>query len=546
MGIQKELSVHFRAHYSVIALETHEEQRAIGIIAAAAKSVKRMTYTASISKGIQEVSDNPQEAEITGSNPDQILSDIEAKQSVNPSESAVYILLDFHPYMESPAVRRKIRDLHSHLKSKKASLVFISPSFPVHADLQKVVTVFDMPLPSASELEEILCNRIRKLKAQEKQKRDDLIDKPEKKDEITKELAKIQPITAKLVKQADENKDAIIGALQGLTSVEADNVVSKALVLHDLSIQTILGEKKQIIKKSGVLEYFETTETLDNVGGLKNLKLWSASVKNRFSEKARQYGITQPRGVLLVGAPGTGKSLSAKAISNLLNLPLLRLDMAGMASKYYGETGNRMTQALKLAKAVSPCILWIDEIDKALGTQQGNEHEESARTRGALLTAMEESEGIFWLATCNQPHALAPELAARFPKSFHVDLPNLDERAEILAIHIVKAKRDPAKFDIPALVSVSDGFVGREIRNVIQEALSTAFDSGTDLSTAHIAEQFKKAIPTSKQRKEDIDRIRVWASKNASPASETPTQSAPAERNVEITGDDDDLTRILE
>ena len=205
-----------------------------------------------------------------------------------------------------------------------------------------------------------------------------------------------------------------------------------------------------------------------------------------------------------------------------------------MASKFYGETGNRMTLALKLAKAISPCILWIDEIDKAIGTSAGSEHEESARTRGALLTAMEENEGIFWLATCNNPHALAPELAARFPKSFHVDLPNTDERREILNIHIAKTKRDPAKFDLDTLISVSEGFVGREIRNVIQEALSTAFDLNTDLQTIHIADQFRKAIPTSKQRKEDIDRIRAWASRNASPASETTVQTAPGERSPEI------------
>jgi ATP-dependent 26S proteasome regulatory subunit len=548
MEIQRELSVHFRAKYSVIVLESHEETRAINIITAAAMDVqfKRKVYVGSITKGLQDVEDsNPKE---NMSDPLALLTDIETRQKESQAEPAIYVLLDFHPYMENPAVRRKIRDLHSQLKLKKSSLVFVSPQFPVPPDLQKVVTVFDLPLPNAQELEEILCNRIKGLKNQEKKMIEDIESKPDQAEAIKKQLKRLQPITQGLIKQADENKDAIIGALQGLTSVEADNVVAKALVLHDLSIPTILGEKKQIIKKSGVLEYFETASTLDDIGGLKLLKAWSRSVKNRFTAKARQYGLTPPRGVLLVGAPGTGKSLSAKALSNLLNLPLLRLDMAGMASKFYGETGNRMKEALKLAKALAPCILWIDEIDKALGTGQGSEHEESARTRGTLLTEMEEAEGIFWLATCNQPTALAPELAARFPKSFHVDLPNANERREIMAIHLAKVKRDYKKFDLDQLVSISEGFVGREIRNVVQEALSQAFDQDTELATSHLVDQFKKAVPTYLQRKEDIDRIRKWAKQNASEASEpqTATYQSPTVTPAKSITTDEVLNSDLE
>ena len=328
--------------------------------------------------------------------------------------------------------------------------------------------------------------------------------------------------------------------MQGLTSIEADNVVAKCIVSKDISITTILQEKKQIVKKSGALDYWETDETQESIGGLVNLKAWSRSARNRFSEKARKYGLKAPKGVLLVGAPGTGKSLSAKAMSNLFNVPLLTLTMAQMTSKFYGQTGNNMIAAIKLAQAMSPCIVLIDEIDKAFGSGGGQEHEESARTRGALLTAMEETEGIFWLATCNQPAGLAPELMARFPVIFHVDLPSPDERREIFAIHLKKINRDPANFDLEKLSAVSEGYVGREIRNALQEALGAAFDQNTEITTDHIISALRKITPTATQRKEDIDKIRRWSERNAQPAN------TREERKTPTTTQEDILNRELE
>jgi SpoVK/Ycf46/Vps4 family AAA+-type ATPase len=257
-------------------------------------------------------------------------------------------------------------------------------------------------------------------------------------------------------------------------------------------------------------------------------------------EKARKFGLKAPKGVLLVGAPGTGKSLSAKAMSNLFKVPLLTLTMAQMTSKYYGQTGNNMIAAIKLAQAMSPCIVMIDEIDKAFGSGAGQEHEESARTRGALLTAMEETEGIFWLATCNQPANLAPELMARFPVIFHVDLPAPVERAEIFAIHLAKIQRDPANFDMARLIAASEGYVGREIRNAIQEALGAAFDDETEITTDHIVDALRKVTPTAIQRKEDIDRIRRWSERNAQPANEREEKKQPT------TTQEDILNRELE
>jgi SpoVK/Ycf46/Vps4 family AAA+-type ATPase len=551
--LHDELKTHLKAKYTILAVQTAEEQRAIRLIGEVATENKRTVWIGSITKGLYEM-ENEKAPDGMTADPMGLLNQIESQQTLTREYTpipTVYILLDMHPFLEAPPVRRKIRDLSTMLKGKRSTIVLVSPAIEIPGDLQKVITVFDLPLPDKKELEDILCGRIANLKKQVELIRDEIISEPEKaglcqldlkkQAKLKKDLDELAPVVVTLTKQAIENKDKIVSALQGLTSIEADNVIAKTSVLRNISIATILQEKKQIVKKSGALDYWETDETQDSIGGLKNLKMWSASARNRFSEKARQYGLNPPKGVLLVGAPGTGKSLSAKAMSNLFDVPLLTLSMANMASKMYGETGNRMMSAIRLAQAMKPCIVLIDEVDKQFGTGQGNEHEESARTRGALLTAMEESEGIFWLATCNQPTNLAPELMARFPVIFHVDLPQPDERAEIFKIHLQKVKREAKNFNISELVKISEGYVGREIRNAMQEALGSAFDQNVELTTDHIVRALRQITPTAQQRKEDIDRIRKWSERNARPASEQAEIRKPAK-----TLSEDILTRELE
>jgi AAA+ superfamily predicted ATPase len=534
--LKTDVLTHIKAKYSILAIQTAEEARVIRDILEIAndqQTIRRTVFIGSVTKGLyQAEAEKKPDGMIT--DPMTILNSIESSQSTPEATPSIYVLLDMHPYMEAPPVRRKLRDLHALLKGKASAIILVSPQVEVHPDLQKVITVFDLPLPDKKELEDILCGRIQSLKDQVRKKREEMTSKPNMADAIQKQLDSLVPTSEKLIKQAVDNKDQIVSALQGLTSIEADNVVAKNIVLKDISISTILGEKKQIVKKSGALDYWETDETQDSIGGLANLKAWSRSARNRFTEKARKYGLKAPKGVLLIGVPGTGKSLSAKAMSNLFDVPLLTLTMAQMTSKYYGETGNRMISAIKLAQAMSPCIVLIDEIDKAFGSGGGQEHEESARTRGALLTAMEESEGIFWLATCNQPEALAPELSARFPVIFHVDLPGPGERKEIFAIHLKKIGRDPKNFDIDKLSAISEGYVGREIRNALQEALGAAFDEETEITTEHIIAALKKITPTSEQRKTDLDKIRRWSEKNAQPANQKETIKTASTTTEEI------------
>lgn len=551
-NIRTVLKNHVKARYPIIALATSDEKRAIdmitGIAAGDPEFLPRGVYIGSLTKGLKQIFPEPER--LSGNNEtateDQPVgeeTDLLAmiQQKVTTTAQSIYILLDMHRAIdENHVFRRMIRDLHPQLKAKNSTIVLISPQLDIHYDLQKDITLFDVPLPDKTELKDILCNRIHALNAQVRQKRDAITTKPEQKAKLQKELESLIKTAEKLNSQATTNQDRIVSALQGLTAREADEVSSKCIVTKDLSVQTILSEKQQIVKKNGSLDYWQTDETLDSIGGLVPLKYWLGSAKNRFSEEAAKIGLKPPKGILFCGAPGTGKTLSAKAISNLFGIPLLTLNMAGMTSKFYGETGNRMIAAIKLAAAMAPCIVLIDEIEKSFGTAGGQEHEESARTRGALLTAMEETEGIIWVATTNNPVILAPELMARFSAIFHVDLPGKAERKEIFAIHLKKLGMDPGQFDTDRLISSSEGYVGREIRNALQEALGAAFDevftngNGNGephaeetkekqpviMTTDHVITALMKIKPTSVQRKDEIERIRIWSKTNAQPANE--------------------------
>jgi SpoVK/Ycf46/Vps4 family AAA+-type ATPase len=548
--IRPTLKNHIKARYPIIALATSEEQRATRIITEIANGDAqfnpRMVFLGSLTRGLQQIFPEPEvttagnnETETATTSPvgdeTELLGMIQTR--LVTTSQTIYVLLDMHRAIEENHVfRRLLRDLHPQLKAKNSTIVLISPTLDIHADLQKDITLFDLPLPDKEELKEILCNRIHALNTQVRTKRDQLISKPEQKVKIEAELKELVPTAERLSAQATNNQDRIVYALQGLTSREADEVLSRCIVTKDLNVETILTGKEELVRKNGSLDYWQSDENLDSIGGLANLKRWIRSARNRFSEQAANIGLKPPRGILLCGAPGTGKTLSAKAISTYFGVPLLTMNMAGMASKFYGQTGNNMVAALKLAKAMSPVIVLIDEIEKSFGTGQGQgEHEESARTRGALLTAMEESEGIIWIATTNNPRILAPELMARFSTVFHVDLPGKAERKEIFSILLKKLGMDPVNFDMEKLVSVSAGYVGREVRNSLQESLGVAYDEvfavelpegktekdrpPVVMTTQHIITELHKITPTSVQRKEEIDSIRLWSKTNAQPAN---------------------------
>ncbi|MBM4091405.1 MAG: AAA family ATPase, partial [Planctomycetes bacterium] len=342
-----------------------------------------------------------------------------------------------------------------------------------------------------------------------------------------------------------EARERLLHAARGLTLKEAENVFAKTLVLdgrlssEDVSV--IFSEKQQIIKKSGLLEYYEAVEDFSHVAGLENLKQWLIKRQIAFTERAARFGLPSPRGVMLLGVQGCGKSLCAKAVSSLWNLPLLRFDIGQMFSSLVGSSEENVRRAIQTAESVAPVILWIDEIDKALAGSSGGGSSDagtSARVFGTLLTWLsEKTSEVFVICTANDISHLPPELLrkGRLDEIFFVDLPHDRERREILQIHLRKRKRDPARFDLDPLVRLSDGFSGAEIEEAVIAALFDALSRNEELSTELIATSLRETVPLSKTMSEQMSVLRGWAAGRARPASNVPQRRGDeAGRKIEL------------
>jgi SpoVK/Ycf46/Vps4 family AAA+-type ATPase len=312
-------------------------------------------------------------------------------------------------------------------------------------------------------------------------------------------------------------REKLVQAALGLTTSQAQRVYAKAIVtdgvLDDRDIELVTEEKKQIIRESEALEFFAVTETPDDVGGLGVLKEWLRLRERAFTQEARDYGLPAPKGIALIGIPGTGKSLTAKMIGGLWRLPLLRLDVGSLFGSLVGESEERARRALKLAETVAPCILWIDEIEKAL-SHGGMDSGTSTRVFGTILTWMQEKTApVFVVATANDITSMPPELLrkGRFDEIFFLDLPTEEERCEILSVHLRKRKRIPEDYDIHLLATCSHGYVGSEIEQAIIDAMYLGFNDGPrEFTTQDVKESLRRQVPLSVSQKENIDALREW------------------------------------
>lgn len=535
MSLKNDLEMHIRAKYPLICIETHEEPRVVQILAETAgpAGLNRSLLYWSVTRGLLDLTQNLQEIAsgemkvlegqgvLVQKTPEGLYEIIRGEPTPGPAdpyqiledigrypEPGIFLLADYHHYLREqnpdPITVRKVRDLFADLKDTRKTIIMICPRLNLPGDLEKEVTHLDLPLPSRDELGAMLDQAVAEIR-----------EIAEEGDERTQEaLGVIEPQLA--------GRDKIVEAGAGLTRAEWENVIAKCFVSRRLETSLINQEKRQIIKKGGLLEFFETPESMASVGGLANLKAWVQKAKLRFTPQAKAFGLTPPRGILLVGPPGTGKSLVAKVASHELQIPALRLDMSMIASKYYGETSNNIRKALDMADAIAPVEFWLDEVEKMFASGQGGAggHEETMRSLGAVLTHFEEStQPVFRIATCNQIQNLPPEFMARFEKVFFVDLPSPAERQEIFAIHLQQVGRDPAAFDLTALATETERFVGREIRNLVQEALQTAFYEGVEVTTDHLLAEARKVTPIFSQKEDEINALRKWAERNAEPAS---------------------------
>jgi ATP-dependent 26S proteasome regulatory subunit len=496
--LARQLDVLIRARYPIVYLVTWEEDRAMYLLLKIAKAHKKNLAVWSTTDGMRtiEVATGMREVTDRGRKPLEALNVI-----LQDAQPCIYVLQDFHPYLKDPVVVRHLRDLCHALRRSYKTVILVSPLLELPFELQKSVTVLDLPVPGREIMESLL---------------DDLT-----RDVTTGGRARVD-LTA-------EDKDRLITAVLGLTLDEAERVFGQVLVrdakLDASDIEAVLSEKKQIIRKSGLLEYYTPQEDMTDVGGLDVLKQWLRKRARAFSEDARRYGLPHPKGVLMLGVQGCGKSLTAKAVARLWNLPLLRFDISRIFDRFIGSSEVNMRHALQTAESIAPAILWVDEIEKAFsGTQSSGLSDAGTTSRvfGTFVTWLQEHPStVFTMATANAIEALPPELLrkGRFDEIFFVDLPAQAEREEIFAIHLRKRKRDPERFGLPELARRTDGFSGAEIEQIIVSGLYDAFDEGREVEMRHLIRCIEESVPLSVTMREDIDALRAWAADRTRPAS---------------------------
>ncbi|MFP3122592.1 AAA family ATPase [Ectobacillus funiculus] len=495
---------YFRARFPFLYVSTWEEERVITEVKQIVQTVDliktpRTLFTWSVTEGLR--SDGNVQSNDTKA-PMKALEFIEKYR-----EPAVFILKDFHIYFGGDgrhadyALIRKIRDLVTVLEKSTApkNVVLLSPSINVPYELQKEITIVEYGLPSFVEIKEMLNKMI----------------------EANRSNSRIK------INLTSEEEERLAKAALGLTLQEAENAFALALVskgrLDIDSVESVLQEKQQIIKKTGVLEYIKSDPNMDDIGGLENIKRWLKKRNKSWLDSAAAYGLPAPKGVLLTGVPGCGKSLIAKSISSMWHLPLLKLDMGKIFNGIVGSSEENMRKAIATAEAISPSILWIDEIEKGLsGIGSSGDSGTSTRVFGALLTWMQEkTKPVFVIATANNIDSLPPELLrkGRFDEIFFVDLPTRKERMDIFKIHLSNRLKNPKvmgdfrldDYTLEKLADLTETFIGAEIEQVVISALFEAFSEDRSLTFSDLEKVIRNMVPLSVTQSEQIRRIREWA-----------------------------------
>lgn len=491
------LEVLIRASIPLICVLSFEEQRVLTAVRAICKRLSeerhrpRRLYVWSASRGLRDDQDQL-------ARPDSMEDPTTALDHViENQEDALYVFLDIHRHY-SPVTTRLIRDAARAVRSTRKSVLFISPFFQAPEELQKEMALSVFQLPDRPLLDQAL--------------------------KVVEEEARAASLPVEL---RNGERDAVLRSAMGLTAGEATLAFRSAVAreggLFTSAARVVAEVKTQLIRKTGILEYYDQSESFADVGGLGRLLEWFNGRAAAFSATARYAGLPLPKGVLLVGVPGCGKSLSARALAGAWRVPLLRLDVGRIFGGYVGQSEANLRMAIQTAEAVSPCILWIDEVEKGFAGVRGQGGGGvAARVFGTFLNWLQDKRSpVFVVATANDLTSIPPEFLrqGRFDDIFFVGLPAEPERKSIFQIHLGKRKREAARFDLEALVKNTEGYSGAEIEQVVNTGLFLAFDAGRDLQQPDLAVAVSDTRPLSRSRAREIAALTGWAQNNAKMAS---------------------------
>ena len=478
-----DLELVIKSRVPLVVVETHEEPRVIELFKRLA--IERLglpLYKWSVTEGLQRL-DIVIETLSASNKPEFVL-----KQIKGAGKPAVYLLLDFHAYLEDPMHVRLLKEIAQAYDRLGHTVVLVGHGFELPPDLKAFSARFELDMPDKKALEQLV------------------------RDEASA-WARVNP--GRRVQTDDETLSVFLRNLAGLIHADAKRLVRQAIYDDGLitkeDLPRTLKAKYDVINRDGLLSLDHDTAAFANVGGLDNLKRWLTQRKPALDGQLP--GIDAPKGVLLLGVQGCGKSLAAKAVAGLWGVPLLYLDFGVLYNKFFGETERNLRESLKAAEAMAPCVLWIDEIEKGIATGDYDSGT-SKRVLGSLLTWMaERNASVFMVATANDIQSLPPELIrkGRFDEIFFVDLPKQAVRAQIFAIHLKKREKDPAVFDIKRLAAASDGFSGAEIEQAVVAAIYSVRARNGEPDTEAILAEIKQTRPMAVIMAENIDALRAWA-----------------------------------
>jgi len=523
--VVERLKVLINSSTPIVIMETVEETRALQLVRTASADLNMAVFEWTIADGLTRSGSNSPalpsgvalQARINGarraadpdapdSRPAAIYHTQDPVQALANLETitleAVFVLKDFHRHMEDAVVVRRLRDVGQKFSTNRRTVIITAPAITVPPELASLVEFLDLPLPDHQRLRQII-------------------------DEMLARLSKTHTFQGKL---DGMGLDAMANNLRGLTEEGAERAISQTLVArYGLCAETVtdvLEAKKELLRRSEMLDFVEVSDTMANIGGLDNLKHWLAQRRGAWEDEARAFGLEPPRGMIILGVQGCGKSMCARAVAGEWKLPLVKFDTAAVYDKYVGETEKRIQKVFQVAEGLAPCVLWIDELEKVFaGSGPDSASADagvSSRLLAAFLSWMQDRKApVFVAATCNNVTALPPELIrkGRFDELFFVDLPNPAERRQIFAIQLAKRKRNPADFDLNRVATAADGYSGAEIESVVQTALYAAYSQKHPVTTQALLDALSGTVPLSTTRAEEIEALRAWARTRAVPAS---------------------------